>query len=415
MKNVRQDFPLLNNNPKLIYLDSAATSLKPQSVLDAMNDYYTQYGANIHRGLYGISERATADYEETRNIVADFINAPSPSEIIFTRNTTESLNLLAYTLGDSVIDEGDEIVTTILEHHSNFVPWQQLAERKQAQVRVIDCTDNGDLDIYTVNERVDLEGIVTDRSWIMSIQLASNVLGTIQPIKEIIHAARKKNPHIMIIVDAAQAVAHIPIDVQDLDCDFLVFSAHKMYGPTGVGVLWGRSKFLDAMPPFLTGGDMVQEVALEVTSFQESPHRFEAGTPDIAGVIGLKAAVRYLQKCFADGLVEHEQSLLDDLQRLVKQACPDITILAEQSRNSRLPLVSYSLPHAHPHDLATILDEQGVAVRAGHHCAMPLHTRFGLAASLRVSCSMHTQKSDITKFVKALQGGYSILCPSIKK
>lgn len=409
MRTVHSDFPLLKNNPKLVYLDSASTSLKPQSVLDAMNDYYTHYGVNIHRGMYALSEKASIEYEETRQLVADFIHASSQAEIVFTRNTTESINLIAYTLGDEVLDRGDEIVTTILEHHSNFVPWQQLAQRKKAYVKVIDCDENGDLDIYNSRGRIDLQGVVTDKTWILAIQYISNVTGAIQPLKELIRAARKQNPNIIVVVDAAQAVAHVPIDVQDLDCDFLAFSAHKMYGPTGVGVLWGRSRFLDAMPPFLFGGDMVEEVAIEETNFQDSPSRFEAGTPDVAGVIGLKAAMRYIQSFGFKTIQKQDESLSALIINRLTQEFDGLNIIGLKSRNPRIALASFTLPNTHPHDLATLLDEKGIAVRAGRHCAMPLHTRLGYGASLRASSGVYTTEEDIETFVKDLKDAYVYL------
>jgi cysteine desulfurase/selenocysteine lyase len=410
------DFPLLAHNPSLTYLDSAATSLKPQEVLDAMNEYYTSYSANIHRGLYKLSEKASEEYEETRQVVADFIHAPSADEIIFTRNATESINLIAYTCGQHMIDSDNEIVTTVLEHHANFVPWQQLALRRGAHLRVIDCGDAGDLDIYAKNGKIDLTGLVTDKTWILALQHISNVLGTIQPIKDIIKAARAIQPKIIVVVDAAQSAPHIPIDVQDLDCDFLAFSSHKMLGPTGVGVLWGRKRLLDAMPPFLFGGDMIRGVYLDHTDFAEPPYKFEAGTPDIAGVIGLKAAVMCLQKHGIDQMFKREVSLKEKLDSaLQKEFEENIHILGSSARTPRIAVAAFTLKGCHPHDIAGILDEENVAVRAGNHCAMPLHTRFGVHATTRASFYLYNDEKDIGTLISALRKAYSILCPSTKK
>jgi cysteine desulfurase / selenocysteine lyase len=416
MKDVRLDFPLLRTHQDLIYLDSAATSLKPQIVLDAMNRYYTDYGANIHRGLYAISEEASSEYEETRQVVADFINAPSSQEIIFTRNATESVNLITYALGREMVDPGDQIVTTVIEHHANFVPWQQLAFQHDAEFKVIDCLENGDLDIYDETGRIDLSGIITTKTRFCALTLVSNVLGTVQPVKEIIKAIRAINPKTLILVDAAQAVPHMPVDVQDLDCDFLALSSHKMCGPTGVGVLWGRNEILAHMPPFLFGGAMIREVRIEETTYDESPHRFEAGTPDIAGVIGLKAAVRYLQGVGMQTLYKHEQELGATLLKQLQEAFgTKIRILGADSRLPRIGLAAFELEGCHPHDVAALLDEENIAVRAGNHCAMPLHARLKANATTRASLYLYTTHDDITKLVTALHKVHTRLCPSIKK
>lgn len=416
MKKVTKDFPLLENNPDLTYLDSAATSLKPKLVLKAVREYFTEYGANIHRGLYKISERASEEYESTRKVVADFINAPSEKEIIFTRNATESINLVAHSLGKEILDPGDFIVTTIAEHHANFVPWQTVAQETGAELKVIDVTDDGDLDIYDKNGKVDLTDIITEETWILAIQYVSNVLGTVQPLKEIIAEAKRLNPKIIIVVDGAQAVPHMKVDVQDLGCDFLAFSGHKAAGPTGIGVLWGRTELLESMPPYMTGGDMIEEVHLNYTTFADIPHKFEAGTPHIAGVIGLKAAIKYLDNIGMDTLFEHEKNLgAYAIQKLEKEFGDDIWIMGQHSRNTRIGLVSFTLNNCHPHDIAAILDEENVAVRAGHHCAMPLHTRFDGNATTRASFYMYNSENDIDTLVVALRKAYDMLCPSIKK
>ena len=289
MKFSVSDFPIINSK-SCVYLDSAATSLKPQSVIDAISEYYTHYSANVHRGMYSMSERATEEYESTRDVVATFINAQSSDEIIFTRNATEAINLVAYSLGREIVQEGDEIVTSVIEHHANFVPWQQLAFACGADFKVIDCDENGDLDIFTAG-KVNLKGIITQKTKLVALQHVSNVLGTIHPIEDIIKEIRNQNPKTIIVVDAAQSVPHMSVDVQKLDCDFLAFSSHKMCGPTGVGVLWGKKNILETMQPFMFGGDMIDEVFIDRTTFAKGPHMFEAGTPHIAGVIGLKAAI----------------------------------------------------------------------------------------------------------------------------
>ena len=415
MINVTKDFPLLQQQD-VTYLDSAATSLTPQHVLDAMDDYYTQYGVNIHRGLNTMSEKASAEYEDTRNVVADFINAPAPREIIFTRNATEGVNLIAHSFAREILDAGDNIVTTILEHHANFVPWQQACMQTGAELKVIDVTDDTDLDIYDENGSISLDDIVTDKTWLMAVQYVSNVLGTVQPLKEIVAAARKINPKIIVLVDAAQAVPHMTVNVQDLDCDFLVFSAHKMCGPTGVGVLWGKAELLENMPPYMTGGDMIEEVYLHKTTFADIPHRFEAGTPDIAGVIGLKAAVTYLNSIGLEDIHSHEVELGTYAEAELQKAFGgNISIMGSTSRQPRVGIVAFTLKGCHPHDISAILDEEGVAVRAGHHCAMPLHTRFNGDATTRISPYIYNTKKDVDIFVKALQTAYSMLCPSTKK
>lgn len=416
MIDVAKDFPLLSNHPDLTYLDSAATALKPQSVIDRMTEYYSSYSANIHRGLYALSEKASSEYEETRQVVADFIHASSSDEIIFTRNATESINLIAYALGREVVDPGDTVVSTIIEHHANFIPWQQLAFQNDAEFKVIDCTDTGELDIYNKQGHIDLADIVTEKTRFFALSYVSNVLGTIQPVKEIIKAVRAINPKTLIVIDAAQALPHMPVDVQDLDCDFLVFSSHKMCGPTGVGVLWGKAAILDHMPPFLFGGDIIREVRIEETVFAQAPYRFEAGTPDIAGVIGLKAAVRYLQGVGMEKIYAHEQNLAHILLGSLTSAFGDaLTTLGAKSSAPRLALAAFELDGCHPHDVAALLDEQGIAVRAGNHCAMPLHTRLKAHATTRASLYLYNSEDDIEKLTLALQKAQKILCPSIKK
>lgn len=402
--NVKKDFPIFNAHPKLVYLDSGATSLKPHPVIDAIVAYYSEYSANIHRGLYKISEKASAAYEETRSVVAQFINAPSPDEIIFTSGTTESINLLAATIGASSVGEGDEVVTTVMEHHANFVPWQQLAFNTGADFKVIDINENHELGIMKEDGQIDLKNIITKKTKIFAITLVSNTLGTINPVKEIIAAVKEINPSVITVVDAAQAAPHLSIDVEDLGCDFLAFSAHKMLGPTGVGILWGRSDALASMPPYQLGGDMINEVSLEKTTYAKTPHKFEAGTPHIAGVIGLKAAITYLQQIGLDTIAKHEHALASyAIEKLNEEFGDEITILGPADIGQRAGIVTFTFGTVHPHDIAQILDEDHIAVRAGHHCTMPLHTRLGIAATTRTSFYIYNTEEDVDKLVEGLK------------
>jgi cysteine desulfurase/selenocysteine lyase len=402
--NVKKDFPIFTAHPELVYLDSGATSLKPQPVIDAIVAYYSQYSANIHRGLYKISEKASAQYEETRSVVASFINAPSPNEIIFTSGTTAGINLVASTIGIDGIDEGDEVVTTVMEHHANFVPWQQLAFNTGADFKVIDINENHELGIMNEDGTIDLSGIITKRTKIFAITLVSNTLGTINPVKEIIAEAKKINPKVITVVDAAQAAPHVSIDVQDLGCDFLAFSAHKMLGPTGVGIVWGRSDALASMPPYQLGGDMISEVSLSKTTYAKVPHKFEAGTPNIAGVIGLKAAIKYLQAVGIDAIAKHEHALASyAIDQLQKEFGEEITILGPADRGQRAGIISFTVGKIHAHDIAQILDEHNIAVRAGHHCTMPLHTRLNISASTRASFYVYNTQEDVEKLVGGLK------------
>lgn len=417
-KQIRDDFPIYYHNPDLIYLDSSATSLKPISVINKLDDYYKKYSANIHRGIYHLAEKASEEYEETRKIVSLFINSETPDEIIFTKGTTEGLNLIASSLGAEVLEEGDEIVTTIMEHHANFVPWQQLVERNGAILKVIGLNDNHELGIVSYNKSgkpiIDLQDIITKRTKILTLSYISNTLGTINPIKEIITAAKKKNPQLITIVDAAQAVPHHEIDVQDLGCDFLVFSGHKMLGPTGVGVLWGRKKILDSMSPYQYGGDMIREVKLEGSTFADVPHKFEAGTPPIAEVIALKEAIAYLKYYGFDAIREHENNLTEiAVNRLQKEFGELISIIGPQETERRAGIVTFTLKGIHPHDTAQILDEYGVCVRAGHHCTMPLHDSLGLAATVRASFYLYNNEDDIEVLIEGLKKAVSLFKKNI--
>lgn len=389
MKTNKQDFPIFDNNPSLIYLDSAATTQKPRSVIDAVSHYYQNNNANVHRGVYALSERATASYEGARQKVANFIHAKHAHEIIFTRGTTEAINLIAHSFK---INSGDEIVLSVMEHHSNIVPWQMVCEKTGAKLKVISLLENGELDfdayLNALNEKTKLVAMIH----------VSNVLGTINPAKEIVAAAHQKN--IPVLLDGAQAIAHMPVNVHDLDCDFYVFSSHKLYGPTGVGVLYGKTQWLKALPPYQTGGDMIRRVTFEKTEFNELPYKFEAGTPNIAGVIGLGTAIDYVNHIGFDYIQSHEKSLLKYATEKLSQI--DGLKIYGTSENKG-GVIAFMLSDAHPHDVATILDQSNVAIRAGHHCAMPLMDYLKVPALSRVSFGVYNDFSDIDKLIVGLE------------
>ncbi|OGH30844.1 MAG: hypothetical protein A3J69_02415 [Candidatus Levybacteria bacterium RIFCSPHIGHO2_02_FULL_42_12] len=389
----KKDFPIFQNNKDLVYLDSAATSQKPQVVLDAMMDYYKNYNANVRRGLYPIAEKATAKVEEARDKVSEFINAEDPSEIIFVRNATEAINIVVESYTYPSIKEGEEIATTIMEHHSNFVPWQQLAIKKFLKFGYLDFDHNGNL--FFVDELI-------KKAKSLAITHASNVLGTINPIKEIIRNARKINKDIVILVDGAQSVPHMKVDVQDLDCDFFVFSGHKMMASTGIGVLYGKKKLLSRMEPFLYGGQMIQEVAIDRSTFADIPYRFEAGTLDIAGIISLGVAVDYLEKLGMEAIRNHEKKLtrycLDQMEKI-----EGITLYGPKNAEEKGGIIAFNIERIHPHDIAQVLGDRNICIRAGHHCAMPLHTRLGVSATCRVSFGIYNETEDVDILVKGIQ------------
>jgi len=409
LKDIKNQFPIFKHQPGLVYLDSTATSLKPKIVIDKINEYYSEYSANVFRGIYPMSEKATAEFEETRGVVSKFINANNSREIIFTRNATESLNLLAYSLGRKIINPGDEIVTTIMEHHSNFVPWQVLAEEVGATFKIIDIDEDGNLEFKIQNSEL-LKQIITKKTKILTLTYVSNVLGTINPIKEIISIAKSINPNIIAIIDAAQAVPHLKIDVQDLGADFIVFSSHKMLGPTGVGVLWGKEKILKDMYPFMYGGDMIDEVYVDRTTFKDVPHKFEAGTPAIGEVIAFKESIKFLEKIGMNNILEHEKKLTDfAINRLIDTFGQSIKIYGPKKIEDRGGIISFSFDKFHPHDIAQILADQGICVRAGHHCAMPLHTRLKVQATVRASFYIYNDAKDVEKLVEGLKKVKNIL------
>jgi len=414
-QDIKKDFKIFDNNPSLVYLDSGATSLKPKSVVSKIVEYYENYPANIHRGIYKISEKATEEFEETRRVVAKFINARDEAEVIFTRNTTEAINLVTYSLGRKIIEEGDEIVTSIMEHHSNFIPWQVLSLELGATFKVIDINNNGQLKIQnsnvkTTSKNLKMENVITKRTKILALTYVSNMLGTINPLKEIIQVAKKINPHIIIVIDVAQAVPHMKVDVQDLGCDFVAFSAHKMLGPAGVGVLWGKKELLDEMFPFQMGGGMISEVKVNQTIFAESPIKFEAGTPSIADVIAFKEAIKYLKNIGLEQIREHEKELTSyALEKLQGEFKNNIQIYGPQDINNRGGIIAFNFGKYHPHDIAQILDEIDVCVRAGHHCTMPLHNRLGINASVRASFYIYNDKRDVDRFIDGLKNVENIL------
>jgi cysteine desulfurase / selenocysteine lyase len=393
---VRADFPILArevNGKPLIYLDSAATSQKPASVIDSMDDYYRRYNANPHRGVYALSEEATAAYESARRRVAGFINAASPKEVIFTRNTTEAINLVRYSWGRVNVKSGDRILLTEMEHHSNLVPWQLLAQEVGARLEFLCIDDDGLLQLEQLERKLD--GIR-----LLAITHQSNTLGTINPIKAIAAAAHQAGA--MVLVDGAQAVPHMAVDVQDLGVDFYAFSGHKMCGPTGIGVLWARRSLLDAMPPFLGGGDMIKRVKLTEASWNDLPWKFEAGTPSVAEGIGLGAAVDYLGQFGMDNVRRHERTLVDYAMEKLQEV-PGIAVYGPRDPELHGGAISFTLPNIHPHDLATLIDREGIAVRAGHHCTQPLMDRLGVAATTRASFYIYNRTEEVDQLVSGIQ------------
>ena len=393
---VRADFPILSrqiHGKPLVYLDSAATSQKPAVVIDVMDDYYRRYNANPHRGVYTISEEATAAYESARQRVATFINAASPKEVIFTRNTTEAINLVRYSWGRVNVRSGDRILLTEMEHHSNLVPWQLLAQEQGARLEFLCIDDDGLLQLDQLERK--LAGVR-----LLALTHQSNTLGTINPIKAIAAAARRAGA--VVLVDGAQAVPHMPVDVQDLDVDFYAFSGHKMCGPTGIGVLWARRSLLESMPPFLGGGDMIKRVKLNEATWNDLPWKFEAGTPSVAEGIGLGAAVDYLSQFGMERVRSHERTLVDYAMEKL-QEIPGITLYGPRDPGIHGGAISFTLPNIHPHDLATLVDREGIAVRAGHHCTQPLMDRLGVPATTRASFYIYNRVEEVDQLVGGIQ------------
>lgn len=397
-KKIQKDFPQLTrkiNGKRIVYLDSTATSLKPRPVIDKENEYYTQYTANVFRGIYTTSEEATAAYENARVLTASFIGAATPEEVVFTRNTSESINLAAYSYMLNSFQPGDRVVTTIMEHHSNFVPWQQLGRKRGIMVDIWGVTPDGLLDMAA------LEKLITPKTKLLAVTAASNVLGTITPITEIVRVVKRLNPHCLVLVDAAQAVPHMPVNVQEWDADFVAFSSHKMLGPTGIGVLWAKRELLEEMTPFNYGGDMISEVHVDRTVFKAPPHKFEAGTPHIAGVIGFGKAVEYLSALGMENIRAHERDLVS---YAIKQfhAVAGLEFLGPKNPDIRGGVFACTLKNAHPHDIAQLLNETNVFIRAGNHCAMPLHEHFGVVSTARASFYVYTTREDIDAFIEGI-------------
>ncbi len=394
VQRVRDDFPILRQKVRgkpLVYLDNAATAQKPRAVLDALQHYYAADNANVHRGVHLLSERATQEYEDARARIKGFLNAADDREIIFVRGATEAINLVAQTYGRKNVREGDEILITAMEHHSNIVPWQMLCEEKGAKLRVAPINDDGELLLD------EFEKLLTPRTRIVSVVHISNSLGTVNPVKRIVELAHAHGAP--VLVDGAQSAPHLPIDVRELGCDFFTFSGHKLFGPTGVGVLYGREALLEAMPPYQGGGDMIRTVSFEKTTYNSLPYKFEAGTPHIAGGVGLGAAVDYLQALDWEAVAAHEHDLLTYAIAALSEI-PGLRLIG--TAREKAAVISFTLEGIHPHDIGTILDQEGVAIRTGHHCTQPLMDRLGVPATARASFAFYNTREEIDALVRGI-------------
>ncbi len=395
VERVRRDFPLLEekvHGRKLAYLDNAATTQKPRQVIDAMMQFYTSGCSNVHRGVHLLSERATANYESARSRLRRFINARDDREIVFVRGATEAINLVASSFGKAHVKPGDEILITGMEHHSNIVPWQVVCEERGARLRVVPINLAGELLVE------EYEKLLNPRTSLVAVTHVSNALGTVNPVRHIVEMAHRNGTPVLI--DGAQAVQHLRVDVQALDCDFYAFSGHKMYGPTGIGVLYGKERWLESMPPYQGGGDMITSVTFEKTIYAKLPHKFEAGTPDIAGVIGLGAAVDYLESLGVDRIAEHEHALLEYGTKVL-QAVPGVRIIGTAPRKTSV--LSFTLEGVHPHDVGTILDQEGIAIRTGHHCAQPVMDFFRIPATARASLALYNTREELDTLAAGLR------------
>ena len=395
VERVRRDFPLLEekvHGRKLAYLDNAATTQKPRQVIDAMVQFYTSDCSNVHRGVHLLSERATANYESARSRLRRFINARDDREIVFVRGATEAINLVASSFGKAHVKPGDEILITGMEHHSNIVPWQVVCEERGARLRVVPINLAGELLVE------EYEKLLNPRTSLVAVTHVSNALGTVNPVRHIVEMAHRNGTPVLI--DGAQAVQHLRVDVQALDCDFYAFSGHKMYGPTGIGVLYGKERWLESMPPYQAGGDMITSVTFEKTIYAKLPHKFEAGTPDIAGVIGLGAAVDYLESLGVDRIAEHEHALLEYGTKVL-QAVPGVRIIG--TAPGKTSVLSFTLEGVHPHDVGTILDQEGIAIRTGHHCAQPVMDFFRIPATARASLALYNTREELDTLAAGLR------------
>jgi len=394
IQQIRDQFPILSTQVKgkdLVYFDNAATTQKPKRVLDSLSSYYQSENANIHRGIHHLAELATADFEKTREAFREFLNAKSTGEIIFTKGTSDSINLVAHSFSEKFIQAGDEIIISTLEHHSNIVPWQLACERKGAILKIIPILDNGDLDLEA------FKTLLTGKTKLVAVSYVSNALGTINPVKEIIelsHSAGAK-----VLLDGAQATSHVKVDVQSLDCDFLALSAHKMYGPTGVGVLYGKESILEEIPPYQGGGEMIAEVSFEKTTYNDLPYKFEAGTPNIAGVVATKAAIDFINEVGLENIAQHEHDLLTYATPLFK-SIDGLKIVGEAKEKAAV--LSFVFDDVHHQDLAILLDNMGIAVRTGHHCTQPLMNRFQIKGTTRASFAVYNSKEEINYFITSL-------------
>lgn len=394
VENIRKQFPVLHqkvNGRDLVYFDNAATNQKPQVVINALVDYYSNYNANIHRGIHTLAEKATKAYEQTRHLAKEFINAASEQEIVFVRGVTEAINLVAASYGKAFIREGDEIIISGLEHHSNIVPWQIVCEERKAVLKVIQVSDRGELDIDH------FKSLLTDRTKLVAVNHASNSLGTINPIKQIIGLAHAN--HAVVLIDGAQAGAHLPIDVRSLNCDFYCLSSHKMFGPTGTGILYGKKNLLELMPPYQGGGEMIKSVSFEKTTYNDLPYKFEAGTPNIADVIAFGTAIEFINTIGKDAIAAHEHELLAYATEKIK-TLPHVRVIGEAKE--KVGVLSFSIDGIHPFDIGQMLDARGIAVRTGHHCTEPLMARLGVEGTVRASFSVYNTKQEVDQFIEGL-------------
>ena len=394
LTKIRDDFPILKsriNNHQLVYFDNAATTQKPQSVIDGISNYYKSYNANIHRGIHSLAEKATEEFEETRSLVKEFINASSENEIIFTRGTTEGINLISSSLSKFYFNEGDEIIISEMEHHSNIVPWQMIADENKLNLKVINVSENGEIDMDHFNS------LISEKTKLVSIVYISNTLGTINPVKKIIEKCKENN--ILSVVDGAQSSAHKKIDVTDLNCDFYVFSAHKMYGPTGVGVVYGKEEILEKMPPYMGGGEMIKDVSFSNTSYNNLPYKFEAGTPNIGDVIGFKEAINYIKNIGIDDIETYEISLKKYTEDALKKI-DGIKVVG--TAKDKVGIFSFTTDKVHYYDLGLLLDAKGIALRTGHHCTQPLMDKYSLDGTARLSLAIYNSTEEVDYFVESL-------------